>query len=637
MNPKRPPRPTASPSSACPAGFPAPALRRSFWRNLRDGVESITFFTEEELIAAGNDPQLVRHPSYVRAKGVLAEVEGFDPAFFGFTPREAEIMDPQHRVLLECAWEALEDAGCDAERFAGRAAVYVGSGASSYLISNLLPSSGELAKAGMLQVFLLNDRDFLATRVSYELNLRGPSVAVQTACSTSLTAVHMACQSLLSGESDLALAGGVSIGVPLAEGYLYQAGSIASPDGHCRSYDARAGGSVAGNGAGIVVLKRLADALADGDTVHAVLLGSAANNDGSAKVGFTAPGIEGQAEVVSESLLMAGVEPDTIGYVEGHGSATALGDPIEVMALRQAFERTGHGGRPCALGSVKSNLGHLNTAAGIAGLIKAVLALRHGTIPPSLHFERPNPQVELGPFYVPAQALPWPEEFFPRRAGVSSFGLGGTNVHVVLEEAPARQPSGPSRPWQLLLLSARTPAALAAQADRLADRLARLETGEALDLADVAFTLQAGRKALSRRRAVVCRDVGDAVTALREGRGAVGAFEGSSGPWSSSSPASATTTWTWGASCMTASLPSPRRWTAARRSSAPTWDWISARFSSQRTRGLSTRPPEPSAGPTCGSCCAGAGSPATRRRAGSIAPRWRSRSSSSSSMRWRGC
>src|SRR6185295_12736863 len=310
--------------------------------------------------------------------------------------------------------------GCDPDRFDGRAAVYVGSGMSSYLLSNLLPNRAELEKAGPLQVLLLNDRDFAATRLSYKLGLRGPSAVVQTACSTALMAVHMACQSLLAGESDLAVAGGVSLSFPLKEGYVYQEGSIASPDGHCRSFDAAAGGSVPGSGAGIVVLKRLAEAVEAGDTIHAVILGSAANNDGSAKVGFTAPSIEGQAEAITEGLLMAGIEADTIAYVEGHGGGTALGDPVEVAALCQAFERAGHSGRPVALGSVKSNLGHLNAAAGIAGLIKAVLALRHGTIPPSLHFQRPNPQTGFGPFYVPREALAFPEQLSPRRAGVSS-------------------------------------------------------------------------------------------------------------------------------------------------------------------------------------------------------------------------
>ncbi|HEX9942198.1 MAG TPA: beta-ketoacyl synthase N-terminal-like domain-containing protein [Thermoanaerobaculia bacterium] len=507
--------------------FPGARSLAEFWRNLRDGVESVSSFTEEELIEEGIDPALARHPAYVRAKGVIDGVEMFEPAFFGYTPREAELMDPQHRLLLECAWEALEDAGCDPGRFQGRAAVYVGTGTSSYLIANLLPNRAELEEVGSLQALILNDRDFAATRLSYKLDLRGPSAVVQTACSTSLTAVHVACQALLAGEADLALAGGASISLPVREGYLYQEGSISSPDGHCRSFDAGAGGSVPGNGAGLVVLKRLADALKDGDTIHAVILGSAANNDGSGKVGFTAPSIDGQAEVIAESLLMAGVEPDTIAYVEGHGSATPLGDPIEVAALRQAFARAGHGGRPCALGSVKSNVGHLNAAAGIAGLIKTVLALRHGTIPPSLHCERPNPQTDFGPLHVPARALPWPQDLSPRRAGVSSFGLGGSNVHIVLEEAPKAKPSGPSRPWQLLLLSARTPAALESRAALLADRL---ESGEPLHLADVAFTLHAGRKALGRRRAAVCRNPADAVAALREGRGVYGSFEGSERP-----------------------------------------------------------------------------------------------------------
>ncbi len=507
--------------------FPGARSLAEFWRNLRDGVESISSFTAEELIAEGIDPGSVGDPAYVRAKGVIEGVEMFDAAFFGFTPREAALMDPQHRLLLECAWEALEDAGCDPARFPGRAAVYVGSGTSSYLFANLLANRAELEAMGPLQALILNDRDFVATRLSYKLDLRGPSAVVQTACSTSLMAVHMACQALLASEADLALAGGVSVSVPVKEGYLYQEGSISSPDGHCRSFDAGAGGAVPGIGAGLVVLKRLADALADGDTIHAVILGSAANNDGAAKVGFTAPSIEGQAEVIAEALLMAGVEPDTLGYVEGHGSATALGDPIEIAALRQAFERAGHGGRPCALGSVKSNVGHLNTAAGIAGLIKTVLALRHGTIPPSLHFERPNPQADFGPFHVPARALPWPRDLSPRRAGVSSFGLGGTNVHAVLEEAPEAAPSGPSRAWQLVTLSARTPSALEAQGERLAERL---ETGEPMNLADVAFTLQVGRRAFNRRQAVVCRDVADAVLALREGRGASGSFEGSERP-----------------------------------------------------------------------------------------------------------
>ena len=488
------------------ARFPGAGNVEYLWRNLRDGVESIARFTEEELVEAGVDPALLADPRYVRAKGALDGADLFDAAFFGFTPREAEAMDPQHRVFLECAWEALEDAACDPDRYPGRIGVWAGSGASSYLISNLLPNQERLESFGSLQVLLLNDRDFLATRASYELNLRGPSVSVQTACSTSLVAVHMASQSLLGGECDLALAGGVSISSPLRTGYLYQEGSVMSPDGCCRAFDASASGAVEGNGCGVVALKRLADAVADGDRIYAVIRGSAVNNDGSAKVGFTAPSVEGQAEVISEALLMSGVEPETIGYVEAHGSGTPLGDPIEVAALTQAFRAAGAEGEGfSAIGSVKTNFGHCNTAAGVAGLIKATLALVHRTLPPSLHYETPNPQIAFAgsPFQVCTEARPWDSDG-PRRAGVSSFGLGGTNAHAVLEEAPAAEPGDLStRPAQLLVISARTPAALEAAATRLAGHL---DAHPDLDLADVAWTLQTGRKAFEHRRIVVARD-----------------------------------------------------------------------------------------------------------------------------------
>jgi acyl transferase domain-containing protein len=497
------------------ARFPGAKNAGELWRNLRAGVESISSFTAEELAAAGVDPALLADPRYVRAKGALDDADLFDAAFFGFTPREAEAMDPQHRVFLECAWEALEDAACDPQRCAGRIGVWAGSGASSYLISNLLPNQERLEGFGGLQVMLLNDRDFLATRASYELDLHGPSVAVQSACSTSLVAAHMAGQSLLAGECDLALAGGVSISVPLRTGYLYQEGSVVSPDGHCRAFDAAAAGAVEGNGCGIVVLKRLADALADGDRIWAVLRGSAMNNDGADKVGFTAPGVEGQAEVISEALMMAGVEPATIGYVEAHGSGTPLGDPIEMAALTQAFRTAGAAGTGfCAVGSIKTNFGHCNTAAGVAGLIKAALALAHRVLPPSLCFESPNPQIDFAgsPFFVCTAAQPW-ETDGPRRAGVSSFGLGGTNVHAVLEEAPAAEPGDPpSRSAQLLVLSARTPAALDAAAARLADHL---EARPDVELADVAWTLQVGRKGFEHRRIAVARDRESAVAALR--------------------------------------------------------------------------------------------------------------------------
>jgi acyl transferase domain-containing protein len=497
------------------ARFPGAHNAEELWRNLRDGIESVTFFTDEELATAGVDPALLADPRYVRAKGVLDGADRFDAAFFGFTPREAEAMDPQHRVFLECTWEALEDAACDPEHPAGhsgRIGVWAGSGASSYLISNLLPNQDRLESFGSLQVLLLNDRDFLATRASYELNLRGPSVSVQTACSTSLVAVHMACQSLLGGECDMALAGGVSISSPLRTGYLYQEGGVMSPDGRCRAFDAAASGAVEGNGCGIVALKRLADAVADGDRVYAVIRGSAVNNDGAAKAGFTAPGVEGQAEVISEALMMSGVDPETIGYVEAHGSGTPLGDPIEVAALTQAFRAADTAGARgsgfCGIGSVKASIGHCNTAAGVAGLIKTALALAHRTLPPSLHYETPNPQIDFAasPFRVVTEARAWPrpDTEGPRRAGVSSFGLGGTNAHAVLEEAPETEPGDRStRPAQLFVLSARTPAALDAATARLAEHL---DMHPDLELADVAWTLQTGRKAFEHRRIAVARD-----------------------------------------------------------------------------------------------------------------------------------
>jgi len=495
--------------------FPGALTLAHFWRNLCDGVESISFFGAAELVAAGVDPTLAKDPRYVPARGVLDGIESFDAAFFGLTPREAELMDPQHRVLLECAWEALEQAGYAAAGAGGRTAVYAGAGLNTYLLQNLLPNRELLASAGELQAILLNNNDFLTTRISYRLDLKGPSALVQTACSTGLVAVHMACQGLLAGECDLALAGAVSITVPQLSGYLYQEGSVMSVDGHCRAFDAQAGGAVEGAGAGMVVLKRLAEAVADGDYVHAVIRGSAVNNDGGARVGFTAPSVAGQAAVIGESLMMAEVDPATVTYVEAHGSGTPLGDPIEIAALTQAFQAAHPVGgeerdpaRPCAVGSVKTNVGHLNTAAGIAGLLKVILALEHRTLPPSLNFQTPNPQIDFAasPFRVQTALTPWESEG-PRRAGVSSFGLGGTNVHAVLEEAPAPAPSGPARPWQLLVLSARSAAALDATAANLARHLA--EHPEE-NLPDVAWTLQAGRRVFPHRRTLVCRDAADA-------------------------------------------------------------------------------------------------------------------------------
>ncbi len=496
--------------------FPGAANVDELWQNLRAGVESISFFTAEEMRAAGVPEELFRDPAYVPARGILDGADLFDAGLFDYSPREAELTDPQQRLFLECALEALENAGHDPGREGLRAGVWAGTGLSTYGIGNLFTNPDLPASARGLGLMVGNDKDFLATRAAYKLDLRGPAMTVQTACSTSLVAVHEACRSLLAGECEMALAGGVSVHFPQKAGYLYMETGIESPDGHCRSFDARAQGTVGGDGVGVVVLRPLAAALADGDFIHAVIRGSAINNDGAGKVGYTAPSIEGQARAIAEAQAAAGVDPATIQYVEAHGSATPLGDPIEVAALHQAFG-PGAGPGTCALGSVKSNVGHLDAAAGITGLIKTVLALEHREIPPSLHFETPNPQIDFaaGPFRVNAALTSWPRNGSPRRAGVSSFGLGGTNVHVVLEEAPESETTD-ARPWQLLVLSARTEAAL----ERATDRLARhLEThpDESLgNIGNIAWTLQAGRRGWEHRRALVCRSVRDATQALAE-------------------------------------------------------------------------------------------------------------------------
>ncbi|MBZ4417374.1 type I polyketide synthase [Myxococcus sp. RHSTA-1-4] len=492
--------------------FPGASTVEQFWRNLQEGVESITFFSDAELERAAIDPAELADPKYVKARGLVDGIERFDARFFGFSPREAELTDPQQRVFLECAWEAFERAGYEPSSFPGPIGVFAGAGANGYLLHHLAPAGRLVGTANAFQAILHNKNDHLATRVAYKLDLKGPSVSVQTACSTSLVAVVMASQSLLSHQCDLALAGGVTLPLPQRTGYLYNERGIGSPDGHCRSFDAKAQGTVPGAGAGVVLLKRLSDALADGDTVHAVIRGGALNNDGASKVGYTAPSVDGQAEVIAMAQTLAGVSPDSITYVEAHGTGTPIGDPIEVQALTQAFRRdTGRTGY-CALGSVKTNLGHLDTAAGIAGLIKTALALEHRQLPPSLHFEAPNPEIDFArsPFYVNAKLSDWNAPA-PRRAGVSAFGLGGTNAHVVMEEAPARGPSGPSRPFQLLQLSARSDAALEAMTTRLAEHL---KANPTLPLADVAYTLAVGRRTFDHRRFVVCRDTEDAASTL---------------------------------------------------------------------------------------------------------------------------
>jgi len=500
--------------------FPGAPDVAALWDLIAAGREGLTRFSAQDLRAAGTDPALLAHPRFVPVGAVIAEADRFAADFFDIGVRDAQVTDPQQRLLLECAWHALEHAGYAPGTGSARVGVYVGVGDNSYRQHVLDPHLPELlATLGAYRLMTVNGKDFAATRIAYKLGLTGPALSVQTACSTSLVAVHLACQSLHALECDLALAGGAAIGFPQVHGYLYQDGLIASPDGHCRAFDAAAAGTAPGAGVGLVALKRLDEALADGDTIQAVILGSAVNNDGADKVGFTAPSVAGQAEVIAEALAAAGLHPEDIGYIEAHGTGTHLGDPIEVQALTRAFRAHSQRRGWCALGSLKTNIGHADTAAGVAGLIKTVLALKHRQLPPSLHFTAPNPQLELdaSPFYVNTQLRPWESPAGrPRRAGVSSFGIGGTNAHAVVSEAPPAAPDGPARPVQLLTLSAKTPAALDAVTQNLAAWLAG--TPEA-SLADGAFTCNRGRRAFAYRRALVATDRADACRQLADPAG----------------------------------------------------------------------------------------------------------------------
>ncbi|MEM9220045.1 MAG: beta-ketoacyl synthase N-terminal-like domain-containing protein [Cyanobacteria bacterium P01_F01_bin.150] len=492
--------------------FPGAKNVNEFWKNLCAGVESVHFFNDEELRSHNIGDELLQHPNYVKAKAILDDIDLFDAGFFGINPREAEVIDPQHRLFLECAWEALEDAGYDPNKYDGQIGVYAGSSMSTYLLNIL--QAGLSDRFNYFDLLIGNDKDHLPTRVCYKLNLRGPSVSIQTACSTSLVAVHLACQSLLNGESDIVLAGGATIMLPQNAGYIYQEGGIFPPDGHCRTFDAQSVGPVSGNGLGIVVLKRLDDALDDCDCIHAVIKGSAINNDGSLKLGYTAPSANGQAQVISEALAISSVNADTIGYVEAHGTGTKLGDPIEISALTAAFrastERKGY----CAVGSVKTNIGHLDVASGVTGLIKVALALKHKLLPPSLNFKEPNPRIDFvnSPFYVNTCLKPWDANGTPRRASTSAFGFGGTNAHVILEEAPIVESSGASRPWQLMVVSAKTQSALAAATRNLTDYL---KDSPNAGMADIAYTLQVGRQAFDYRRFFVCQTVEESLDILQ--------------------------------------------------------------------------------------------------------------------------
>jgi phthiocerol/phenolphthiocerol synthesis type-I polyketide synthase E len=544
--------------------FPGAQDINEFWENLKNGVESIWFFTDRELNEAGIEPQLFQDPGYVRGFGILAEVEYFDSYFFGYNPREADVMDPQIRKLHECAWNALEDAGYCPDTYEGLIGLYAG--ASSHAFWEFQAQlSGKADEIGQFAASHFIDKDYLCMMVSYRLNLKGPAVVVQTACSTSLVAIHLACQAILGGDCDMALAGGVTLRTWNKTGYLYREGMINSPDGHCRAFAAAAKGTVEGEGMGMVVLKRLENAIADEDHIYALVKGSAINNDGIRKVAFTAPSIEGQAEAIITAQELADMEPESITYIETHGTGTELGDPVEIEALKLAFNTNKK--NYCAIGSVKTNLGHLDITAGVAGFIKVVLALYNRLLPPSLHFESANPKIDFdnSPFYVNTGLQEWKNPHYPLRAGVSSFGIGGTNAHVILEEAPAAQSaermaqdedrisegtrglapltdeevlghgkdgvplSDQSPEYQLILLSAKTETALDKMTQNLVEYFKNnlsnhgnpvnpINPGQnpGLTLADTAYTLQVGRKAFKHRRMLICATVDEAVEILSE-------------------------------------------------------------------------------------------------------------------------
>ncbi|MCU0286299.1 MAG: amino acid adenylation domain-containing protein, partial [Acidobacteria bacterium] len=489
--------------------FPGARDIHESWNNIKEGVESITFFTDEELEIMGVEPGLIKNPNYVKAKGILENVEYFDPFFFDYSTREAELMDPQLRIMHECVYEALEDAGYNPGTYPGSIGLYAGSFSNALWMQQLAEEI--TSHSGLLAVESLNNRDYLSTRTAYKLNLKGPAITIQTACSTSLVAIDAACQSLISGKCGIAAAGGVTITFQDRAGYLHEEGMVRSPDGHCRPFDANAKGTIGGNGAGIVVLKRLADAIVDGDNIRAIIKGSATNNDGSRKVGYTAPSIEGQAEVIRAAHAAAAIDPETVTYLETHGTGTALGDPVEIEALKQAFGTTKK--NYCRLGTLKANIGHLDAAAGVAGFIKTVLALEHRQLPPAVNFNTPNPQIDFenSPFYITNKPDCWENDKYPLRAGVSSFGIGGTNAHVVLEEAPQREPSSPGKNQKLIVLSAKTKNAL----ERMTFNFAQyLKENPGMNLADAAYTLQVGRKAFNHRRMVVGTTSPDIIKAL---------------------------------------------------------------------------------------------------------------------------
>ncbi len=498
--------------------FPGAASLGDFWKYVRDGVEVLQELDSADVERAGVPRAVHSASGYVKNSTELEDADLFDAGFFGYSPREAQILDPQQRIFLECCWEAMENAGYTPGELAASVGVFGSAGMNTYLIHQLLCNPEVAAAVGGYQIMLANDKDFLCTRVSYKLDLRGPSMTVQTACSSSLVAVEVATRALQRGECDMAIAGGVYVSFPQRTGYRYQEGMILSPDGRCRPFDENARGTRAGAGCGIVVLKRLAEAIADGDTIHAVIRGAAVNNDGSSKIGYTAPSVDGQAEVIATALMLADADPRSLGYVETHGTGTTLGDPIEIAALTQVYRASTPDVGFCRLGALKANIGHLDAAAGIAGFIKATHVLKHRFLPPLVNFSRPNPLLglETSPFVATAEGKDWVSDGSPRRAAVSSFGIGGTNAHIVLEEfLPTSTPVVAAPDAHLLVLSAKSPEALDQAAARLA---AHLDGEPDADLGDVGWTLQTGRRAFAHRRTVIARRASEAVGKLRDPR-----------------------------------------------------------------------------------------------------------------------
>ncbi|MCP4178669.1 MAG: type I polyketide synthase, partial [bacterium] len=481
--------------------FPGAGNIDELWENIKSGTESISFFADEELQAEGVDENLYKSPNYIKAKGILDDIEYFDPEFFDFNSNEANLIDPQIRVFHECVWSALENSGYVPDKYNGLIGLYAGITANmGWNVSKLLQN-----ESGVDQFAIGNlNSNFFSTLISYKLNLKGPSVCIQTACSTSLVAIHNACRALLTGETDIALAGGVTISLPNKQGYLYQEGMVMSPDGHLRAFDKDAKGIVNGNGTGVVVLKRLNDAIKDNDNIQAVIRSSAINNDGNRKVGYTAPSTEGQAEVIKTTHQLAEIESESISYIEAHGTGTSFGDPVEIEALKKAFKTNKK--QYCAIGTLKSNIGHLDSAAGVAGFIKTVLSLKNRMLPPSINFKSENPKINFkdSPFYVNTTLKEWKNDKFPLRAGVSSFGIGGTNAHILLEEAPVAQKTSKSRDSQMIFLSAKSKESLENNRNKL---VSFLKDNPETNIGDLAYTLQTGRADFKYRAVLVAKSV----------------------------------------------------------------------------------------------------------------------------------